>query len=245
LATNAVLAERMIIENENKKILLVDDESEITRLLRHSLESLRVDVRACIDGESAIKLFHEWSPDLVITDLVLPSSGGIELCREIRKNSQVPIIVLAVNGEEKIKVEALDAGADDFITKPFGIDELLARVRAALRRAPSSHIENFYRVGDFFVNLETQQVFVRNAEVRLTPKEFELLLYLIKNREKVLTHQSLLQAIWGENSVEQPEYLRVFLGNLRKKIEPNPSKPQYILTKPWVGYRFQPNGAEN
>ena len=168
--------------------------------------------------------------------------NGLELCREIRKTSQTPIIVLSVKGEEKTKVEALDAGADDYITKPFGIDELLARVRATLRRVPDekSKTEVKIEVGDFIVNLETHQIFVKDQDVHLTPKEFELLAYLIKNHGKVITHRTLLGAVWGGNFTEQPEYLRVFLGNLRKKIEPNPSKPIYILTEPWIGYRFNP-----
>jgi two-component system KDP operon response regulator KdpE len=231
---------------ETKKILLVDDETQITRALKRSLMAQRYDVRAAADGESALDLFFDWAPDLVITDLSMPEMSGIDLCRELRKNSQVPIIVLSVKGEEKNKVEALDAGADDYVTKPFGIEELLARVRATLRRSPAGDAEakiNF-EVGDFFVNLETHQISVRGAEVHLTPKEFDLLVYLIKNREKVITHRTLLAAIWGSNSTEQPEYLRVFLGNLRKKIEPDPSKPQYILTEPWVGYRFSPKNLE-
>ena len=173
----------------------------------------------------------------------MPEMSGIELCRELRKKSQIPIIVLSVRGEEKSKVEALDAGADDYVTKPFGIDELLARIRAALRRAPAeeaAEVETRLEAGDFVVNTETHQIFVRGAEVHLTPKQFDLLVFLVKNPEKILTHRTILAAIWGDNFTEQPEYLRVFLGNLRKKIEPNPSKPQYILTEPWVGYRFNP-----
>lgn len=230
---------------ETKRILLVDDETQITRVLKRSLSALRYDVRAAAEGESALDLFFDWSPDLVVTDLSMPEMGGIELCREIRKHSQVPIIVLSVKGEEKTKVEALDAGADDYVTKPFGIDELLARIRAALRRSPmAATVETVYEVGDFLINTELHQAFVRGSDVHLTPKEFDLLLYLIKNSGRVLTHHTLLGAIWGDNYVEQPEYLRVFLGNLRKKIEPNPSKPQYILTEPWVGYRFHPKGTE-
>jgi two-component system, OmpR family, KDP operon response regulator KdpE len=225
-----------------KRILLVDDETQITRVLKHSLTAHRYDIRTAADGESALDLFFDWSPDLVITDLSMPSMSGIELCRKLRQSSQIPIIVLSVKGEEKSKVEALDAGADDYVTKPFGIDELMARIRAALRRAPSAdaEVETSFEAGDFLINSERHQVFVRGVEVHLTPKEFDLLLYLIKNRDKVLTHRTLLAAIWGDNFTEQPEYLRVFLGNLRKKIEPNPSQPRYILTEPWVGYRFNP-----
>jgi two-component system, OmpR family, KDP operon response regulator KdpE len=226
---------------EVKKILVVDDEYQITRVLKRSLQAHRYDVRTASNGESALDLFHDFHPDLVITDLQMPEMDGIDFCRELRKVSDIPIIVLSVKGEEKTKVSALDAGADDYITKPFGMDELLARVRATLRRAPDEKKEEMtLEIGDFSINLEKHQVFVRGSEIHLTPKEFELLAYLLKNHGKVLTHRTLLTAIWGGNFTEQTEYLRVFLGNLRKKIEPNPAKPQYILTVPWVGYRFNP-----
>lgn len=225
--------------SEAKKILVVDDESQITRVLRASLRAHRYEVRTAADGESALDTFHDWQPDLIITDLQMPEMNGIELCREIRKIAKTPIIVLSVKGEEKTKVEALDAGADDYVTKPFGMDELLARVRAALRRSPNDEKEETtFDVGDFSINLATHQAFLRGAEIHLTPKEFELLVHLVKNHGKVLTHRMLLAAIWGGNFTEQTEYLRVFVGNLRKKIEPDLSKPQYILTEPWIGYRF-------
>ena len=180
-----------------KRILVVDDETQITRVLKRSLTAHRYDVRTAVDGESALDLFADWSPDLVITDLSMPEMSGIELCCELRKRSQVPIIVLSVRGEEKIKIEALDAGADDYITKPFGIDELLARMRAVLRRAPvgDKEISTSFEAGDFLINIETHQVLVSNKEIHLTPKEFDLLLYLIKNSGKVLTHRTLLAAI--------------------------------------------------
>lgn len=226
---------------ESRKILVIDDEPQITRVLRRSLVAHRYDVRAASDGEAGLELFHDWKPDLVITDLSMPEMSGIEVCREIRKISQIPIIVLSVKGEERTKVEALDAGADDYVTKPFGMNELLARVRATLRRAPEEKKEEtLLEIGDFSIDLTKHQAFVRGEEVHLTPKEFELLTYLIKNHDKVLTHRTLLGAIWGGDYTEQTEYLRVFLGNLRKKIEPNPSEPRYILTEPWVGYRFVP-----
>ena len=225
-----------------KRILVVDDEPQILRALRKSLTINQFDVRTAADGESALDLFRDWSPDLIITDLTMPLMNGLELCREIRRLSQVPIIVLSVKGEEKIKIEALDTGADDYITKPFSIDELLARIRAALRRAPSAGgaVETKIEIGDFLIDLNAHQVYVRGAEVHLTPKEFELLVYLIKNQGRIVTHRTLLDAVWGGNFTEQNEYLRVFIGQLRKKIEPNPSKPRYILTDPWVGYRFNP-----
>jgi two-component system KDP operon response regulator KdpE len=225
-----------------KRILVVDDEPQILRALRKSLTINQFDVRTAADGESALDLLRDWSPDLIITDLAMPLMNGLELCRAIRRLSQIPIIVLSVKGEEKIKIQALDTGADDYITKPFSINELLARIRAALRRAPSNAdaIETKIEAGDFAIDLDTRQVSVRGAEVHLTPKEFELLVYLIKNHGKIVTHRTLLDAVWGGNFTEQNEYLRVFIGQLRKKIEPNPSKPRYILTDPWVGYRFNP-----
>jgi two-component system KDP operon response regulator KdpE len=172
----------------------------------------------------------------------MPNMDGLELCRKVRAHSRIPIIVLSVKGEETIKVEALDAGADDYVTKPFSVNELLARVRAALRRttvveeAESSLIE----VGDFRIDVPGRRVEVRSQEVRLTPKEFEVLVYLARHPDKVVTHRALLAAVWGPNSVEQTEYLRVAVGHLRKKIEPEESVPHYILTEPWVGYRFNP-----
>lgn len=226
--------------SEVQKILVVDDENQITRVLRRSLAAHRYEVRTAADGESALDTFNDFKPDLIITDLSMPEMSGIDLCREIRKVSQIPIIVLSVKGEEKTKVEALDAGADDYITKPFGIDELLARVRATLRRLPSvSELPpQDLNDGDFEISLAAHQVLVRGAEIHLTPKEFDLLVYLFEHRGKVITHRTLLSAIWGGNYTEQTEYLRVFVGTLRKKIEPKPNEPQYILTEPWVGYRF-------
>src|SRR5262245_40421603 len=167
----------------------------------------------------------------------MPRMDGLELCRRIRAVSSVPIIVLSVKGEEQTKVQALDAGADDYVTKPFGIDELLARVRAALRRSPATtgnQIKTF-QTGDFLIDLEARTVKVQSEMIHLTPKEYELLVYLVQHPNKVLTHRTLLGAVWGGDYVEQTEYLRVFIGQLRKKIEPDPSKPRYIMTEPWVG----------
>ena len=194
------------------------------------------------DGEAALELLKDWSADLVITDLSMPNMGGLELCRRIRAKSQVPIVVLSVKGEERTKIEALDVGADDYVTKPFSINELLARVRAGLRRAPlpESEPSPAIEVGDFRIDREAHQVCVRGRELHLTPKEFDLLLYLAQHPYRVLTHRTLLAAVWGANSVEQPEYLRVFIGQLRKKIEPEATAPRYLLTEPWIGYRFEP-----
>ncbi len=227
--------------NEANKILVVDDESQITRTLRASLRAHRYEVRTAADGVSALDTFADWQPDLIITDLQMPEMDGIELCREIRKISEIPIIILSVKGEEKTKVAALDAGADDYVTKPFGIDELLARVRATLRRKPSKANEEKSQIleeGDFLIDLDAHKAVIRGQEIHLTPKEFDLLVFLFQNRGRVITHRTILAAVWGGNSTEQTEYLRVFLGNLRKKIESNPSQPQYIQTEPWVGYRF-------
>jgi two-component system KDP operon response regulator KdpE len=231
--------------NEHRRILVVDDEPQITRVLRRSLTSHRYDVRVAADGEAALELFGDWSPELVITDLSMPNMSGLELCRRLRARSDVPVIVLSVKGEERTKVEALDAGADDYVTKPFGMDELLARVRATLRRVPAQtdDRERVLSVGDFQIDMAARTVAVREREVHLTPKEFDLLVHLVRHHGKVLTHRALLAAIWGGNYVEQTEYLRVFIAQLRKKIEPDPARAKYILTEPWVGYRFNPEGA--
>ena len=224
-----------------QRILVVDDEPQLTRVLRRSLTTKGYDVRIAGDGEFALQTFHDWPPELVITDLAMPNMSGLELCRRLRAISDVPIIVLSVRGEETTKVEALDAGADDYVTKPFGMDELLARIRATLRRKPTTDsLSQIVEVGDFRIDLEAHHVTQQGKELRLTPKEFDLLVHLIRNAGKVLTHRSLLGAVWGGGYTEQTEYLRVFIGQLRKKIEPDPSTPRYILTEPWIGYRFNP-----
>lgn len=225
------------------RILVVDDEPQITRVLRVSLTGRGFDVRTAADGESAIETFTDWSPDLVVTDLTMPGLDGIEVCRQIRQRSPVPIIVLSVKDDERTKVAALDEGADDYVTKPFSMDELLARVRAALRRVPQAdEPHGILETGDFRVDLDAHLVTVRGEPVRLTPKEFDLLVYLIRNSGKVLTHRSMLTAVWGANYADQVEYLRVFVGHIRKKIEPDTSSPRYLLTEPWTGYRFDPGG---
>jgi len=224
-----------------KRILVIDDEYQITRVLKRSLGAHRYDVRTAADGESGLELFRDFDPDLVITDLSMPEMSGIDVCRAIRKHSRTPIIVLSVKGEEQTKVAALDAGADDYVTKPFGMDELLARVRASLRRVPEeSERTAIVEVGDLKLDHTRRIVSVLGRDVHLTPKEFELMAYLIENHDRVITHRKLLTKIWGGDYTEQTEYLRVFIGNLRKKIEPAPSKPRYIVTEPWVGYRCVP-----
>ena len=228
--------------NEKQRILIVDDEPQIGRVMRTSLSTHHYDVRVAADGEAALELFNDWHPHLVITDLSMPNMGGLELCRRLRRISEVPIIVLSVKREERIKVEALDAGADDYVTKPFGMDELLARVRASLRRTPSQPGKEsaVIEVGDFRVDVDAHQVAVKGREIHLTPKEFDLLVFLVQRPGKVLTHHRLLGAVWGGDYSEQTEYLRVFIGQLRKKVESDPATPKYILTEPWIGYRFQP-----
>jgi len=224
-----------------KRILVVDDEQEITLVLRSGLTKHGFDVRVAGEGQAALELFQAWTPELVITDLSMPNMNGLKLCRRLREISDVPIIILSVKGDEATKVEALDAGADDYLTKPFGMGELLARVRATLRRSPQASNEGtVIEEGDFRVDFETRAVEVGGKEIRLSPKEFDLLVFLIRNSGKVLTHRTLLANIWGGNYTDQTEYLRVFIRHLRKKIEPDPAKPRYILTDPWVGYRFVP-----
>lgn len=230
--------------SQQPRILVVDDEPQIARVLRTGLKTHGYDVRVAADGVSAMEAFGDWHPDLVVSDLAMPNMDGLELCRRLRAVSSLPIIVLSVRGEEKTKVEALDAGADDYVTKPFGMDELLARVRAQLRRAtasPASEVSPaVLATADFRIDVEARSVFVRGVEVRLTPKEYDLLVHFMRHAGKVLTHRALLGAVWGGGYTEQGEYLRVFVGQLRKKIEPDPSTPRYILTEPWVGYRFDP-----
>ncbi len=225
-----------------QRILVVDDETQITRVLRAALSAQRYDVRTANDPHEALRLFEEWVPDLVVTDLMMPEISGVDLCRAIRKTSKTPILVLSVRDQERAKVEALDAGADDYVTKPFSIQELLARVRAHLRRAPERVTDSAIDAGDFHIDPAAHSVAVLGHPVHLTPREFDLLLLLARNPGKVLTHRVLLTAIWGAQSAQQPEYLRVFVGQLRKKLQGETHK-EYIQTEPWVGYRFLPDGS--
>ena len=222
------------------RILIVDDEPQITRVLRASFSAQKFDVRIANDPEEALRVFREWEPDLVVTDLMMPGMTGVELTRAIRVSSATPVIVLSVRDHERVKVEALDAGADDYVTKPFGIQELMARVRAHLRRAPE-RTTTAIEAGDFVVDIEAHSITVQGRPVHLTPKEFDLLAHLARNAGKVMTHRALLTAVWGAQSAHQPEYLRVFVGQLRKKLEAGTGR-QYIQTEPWVGYRFVPEG---
>jgi two-component system, OmpR family, KDP operon response regulator KdpE len=225
-----------------RRILVVDDEPQITRVLRTTLSGHGYEIRVSNDVEAALDVVNDWPPELIITDLSMPNLSGIDLTRKVRSKSEIPIIVLSVRGEERSKIEALDAGADDYVTKPFNMNELLARVRANLRRfSPPQEEEQEIAVGDFKIDLAGHRVFVRNEEVRLTPKEFELLVHFARHPDKVIAHAVLLRSIWGPQSVHQNEYLRVFIGQLRKKLESGPEK-HYIETEPWIGYRFTPAG---
>jgi len=222
------------------RILVIDDEPQITRVLRAALSAQGYDVRTANDPEEGLQVFKEWPPDLVVTDLMMPGLSGVDVTRAIRTRSPTPVIILSVRDHERSKVEALDAGADDYVTKPFSIQELLARVRAHLRRAPE-RTTSAIEAGDFVVDSSAHTITVMNKQIHLTPKEFELLLHLARHAGKVMTHRALLTAVWGAQSAHQPEYLRVFVGQLRKKLEAETGK-QYIQTEPWVGYRFIPEG---
>jgi two-component system KDP operon response regulator KdpE len=223
------------------RILVVDDEPQITRVLRASLASSGYEVALARDGVEAFDLFRQSVPNLVITDLFMPRMDGLELTRAIRQLGDTPIIVLSVREQEAMKVAALDEGADDYVTKPFSMQELLARVRAHLRKSARQPQEaTRISIGDFEIDTEQYSVRIRGQEIHLTPKEFALLLYFARNPSRVLTHRTLLKAVWGPNGEDQPEYLRVLVAQLRKKVETTP-EPVYILNEPWVGYRFDPD----
>lgn len=222
------------------QILLVDDEVAIQRAMAPLLRSRGYSVTCLGSGREALDAFEREHPDLVILDLGLPDIDGIEICRRIRERAETPILILSARGAEKDKVAALDQGADDYVTKPFGPDELMARVRAALRRSigRDETLHGQLKRSDLVIDFDRRRVHRGDAEIRLTPKEFDLLTLLAVNTGRVLTHRSILKAIWGTHGLAQPEHLRVLIGQLRKKIEPDPANPRYLLTEPWVGYRF-------
>lgn len=221
------------------RILVVDDEPNILATVSPLLRSRGYDVLTAMTGRAALESTERDNPDLVVLDLGLPDIEGVQVCADIRASRNTPILVLSARGAEPDKVRALDAGADDYVTKPFGAEELLARIRAALRRvdAPAPPNDRIER-GGLVIDRERFRVLRDGEELRLTPKEFELLTFLAMRSGRVLTHRTILRAVWGPNAVDQPEHLRVLIASLRKKIEPNPSAPQFILTEPWVGYRF-------
>ncbi|MFY9528719.1 MAG: response regulator transcription factor [Candidatus Acidiferrales bacterium] len=221
-------------------ILVVDDEPQIRRVMRTTLAAQGYTVTEARSGEEALEKIRSERADLIVLDMNMPGLDGLETCREIRSTSDTPIIMLTVRNSERDKVQALDAGADDYVVKPFGVQELLARIRAALRRAAPAEALPSFVSDDLTIDFERRSVLVRGQSVRLTPKEFELLRLLVANQGKSLPHRKLLQSVWGPDYGEEAEYLRVFINQLRKKIEPDPRHPRYIRTEPWVGYRFEP-----
>jgi len=222
------------------RILVVDDEPQIRRVMRMTLTGEGYEVEDARTGEEAMDKIRASRFDLMLLDWNLPAMGGLETCRLVRSTSDMAIIMLTIRNDEQDKVQALDAGADDFITKPFSMPELLARIRAALRRMPLSPEAGPQRISleNVEIDFQARKLIVGGEEVRLTPKEFDLLRYLVLHPNKAIPHRELLQAVWGPDYGEQVEYLRVFIKQLRRKIEPRPEKPRYILTEPWVGYRF-------
>jgi two-component system KDP operon response regulator KdpE len=220
-------------------ILAVDDEPQIRRVLRTTLNAQGYTILEAKSGEEALEQVRNEKIDLILLDMNLPGMSGLETCRELRRSSDVPIIMLTVHNAEQDKVEALDAGADDYVVKPFGAEELMARIRAALRRSSAAETLPVFQTPDLKIDFAKRVVTVRGESVRLTPKEFELLRHLVTNEGQPLAHRRLLQAVWGPDYGDETEYLRVFINQLRKKIEPDPAHPKYILTEPWLGYRFE------
>jgi two-component system KDP operon response regulator KdpE len=222
------------------RILLVDDETSIQRALGPLLRTRGYDVSVAGTAADALRLFDEIPPDIVVLDLGLPDLEGTEVCRRLRARSTVPIVILSARQGETDKVEALDIGADDYVTKPFGPEELLARIRVALRRVTAGGPAEAgqLRAGDLTIDYDRRRVRRGDTEVRMTPKELDLLTLLVRNHDRVLTHRAILKAVWGANAVEQPEHLWTLMAQLRRKLEPDPSNPRYLISEPWVGYRF-------
>jgi two-component system KDP operon response regulator KdpE len=227
--------------NKRPVILVVDDELQILRVMRIGLPLRGYDMRTASGGKEALEQMRKEMPDLVVLDLIMPGMSGLEVCRRVREFTTIPIIILSAKGSESDKVVALDSGADDYVTKPFGMNELLARVRAVLRRSPISEADGpMLTVGDVVIDSAERRVLIAGKEIKLTPKEFEVLKHLVSNAGKVMTHRKVLQAVWGWQSTDQTELLRVVINQLRRKIEHDPQHPQYILTEHWVGYRYDP-----
>jgi two-component system, OmpR family, KDP operon response regulator KdpE len=224
-------------------ILVVDDEPQIRRVMRSTLSTHGYVITEAKSGEEALESLGANRPDLVLLDMNMPGIGGIEACRAIRSASDIPIIMLTVRNAERDKVAALDAGADDYVVKPFGFEELLARIRAALRRYSPGDALPCFVAKDLTIDFQKREVTAGGKAVHLTPKEYDVLKHLVANQGKPLTHRRLLQAVWGPDYGEQTESLRVVINQLRKKLESDPSRPKYILTEPWIGYRFQPPRA--
>jgi two-component system KDP operon response regulator KdpE len=220
------------------RVLVVDDEVQLRRALRRSLEGHGYRVHEAEDGRSAIDAFQTFRPDVVLLDLMLPDTNGVAVCRELRKLRATPIIILSVVGDEQSKIDALDEGADDYLTKPFGSGELLARVRAALRRHSLPETGGVFHAGDLEIDTTRRRVTIAGGEVHLTPTEYNLLVYLASNAGKVLTHPMILRAVWGVEYVDDSHVLRTYVNQLRAKLQDDPAKPSYILTEPGIGYRF-------
>jgi two-component system KDP operon response regulator KdpE len=223
-------------------VLVVDDDLQATKLVTGILVSRGYEVRTAREAESAMASIGATPPALVLADLDIPGMSALEWCRRVRATSNVPIIVMSGNAECASEVAALDSGADDYLAKPLVTDRLLARVRVALRRSQETPEGPALGVGEFYIDFVNHRVQVSGRAVRLTPKEFDLFVYMARHPNRVIRHRALLGAVWGEASEEQPEYLRVFMGQLRKKLESDPSHPRYLVTEPWVGYRFNPTG---
>ena len=222
------------------RIVVIDDQPKLRRIMRSTLVAEGYEVGEAKTGEEALERIREWRPDLVVLDMNMPGMGGLATCKAIRKDSTVAIVMLTVRNSEADKVAALDAGADDFVTKPFSTPELMARIRAALRRVPGSQSPHTkIRLGEVVIDFGERTVSRDNVSTHLTPKELDLLRYLTQHANQALSHRELLQAVWGPDYGDQVDYLRVFVKNLRKKMEPNPEEPQYITTEPWVGYRLK------
>ncbi|MDR7551015.1 MAG: response regulator transcription factor [Armatimonadota bacterium] len=220
------------------RILAVDDDPQIRRALKRILESQHYEVRTAATGEDAVAALA-WHPDVILLDLMLPDHDGLQIARRIRAQSAAPIIVLSVRGEEQQKVRALDAGCDDYITKPFSTDELLARIRVALRHAAGQSTAPVVEIDDLRVDFERRQVTLAGREIRLTPTEYDVLKFLVRHAGKLVTHQQLLREVWGPEYIDETQYLHVFMSQLRRKLEPAPARPRYISTEPGVGYRFR------
>ena len=226
----------------SRVLLVVHDDLDTAKAINGGLASRGYEVRATSDAEGAMSMLRGWGPALLVIDTKLPLEGGIDLCRRVREISNVSIIVVSASNDGRSEVAALDAGADDYIVKPFSIETLLARVRAACRRNSERPDAAAFGVGEFHIDFNDRRVRVHGQPVRLTPKEFDLFVFMARHPNRVLAHRTLLGAVWGESSADQCEYLRVFMGQLRKKLESNPAKPRYLVTEPWVGYRFNPTG---
>jgi two-component system, OmpR family, KDP operon response regulator KdpE len=228
-----------MFSNVGSKILIVEEGSQVATLLGSARVAQEHEVRTASSPERAVSDLNAWAPTLIIADL---NGDSVKLCRLVRQTSDVPIIIVSEDADERTELAVLDSGADDYLTTPLSAERVLARIRAAIRRGTRTH-DSSLQAGEFRIDFAARRVQVGEREVRLTPKEFDLLVFLAQHPNRVLTHATLLRSVWGDESVGKPEYLRVFMGQLRKKLEPDPSSPQYIETEPWVGYRFNPGGS--